>query len=379
MTRRGLQLLTSVGTLAMGLLLIAGSTRAGRDAAGQEEGAACDSSDARRSSLIPLPFYFYTPETESAFGVTVSYYFRLSGEGPREYPSSILPVLIYTTKDQTIASVLGDIYLDRGRYRVTSSLAYMKFPFTFWGVGNAAPDGAEENYTPRVYSVELQLQRRIASGWFAGGMAAFARRELLETVVGGLLETRAVAGAHDGQVVSVGFLITRDTRDNAVFPASGSYHQMKVAVFDGVIGSDSDHASHSIDLRRYVSAAPGHVVAVQGVGAGTTAAPPFDVLPMLGGESLLRGYFEGRYRDRFLLAGQIEYRARLWRRLGAVGFAAAGRVAHTLDAFGTDSIRTAAGLGLRFLLVRKEQLNLRLDWGFGQNTSGLYLGMGEAF
>jgi hypothetical protein len=42
-------------------------------------------------------------------------------------------------------------------------------------------------------------------------------------------------------------------------------------------------------------------------------------------------------------------------------------------------IKPAAGFGLRFLLAPDEGLNLRADWGFGNGSSGFYLGMGEVF
>ena len=106
---------------------------------------------------------------------------------------------------------------------------------------------------------------------------------------------------------------------------------------------------------------------------------PFDLLPQLGGEYLVRGYYGGRFRDRSLVALQVEYRAHIWRRLGAIGFLSAGRVASTLSDLNLSGLKPAAGFGLRFLLAPDEGLNLRADFGLGKGSSGFYLGMGEVF
>ncbi len=69
----------------------------------------------------------------------------------------------------------------------------------------------------------------------------------------------------------------------------------------------------------------------------------------------------------------------MWRRIGAVGFVGVGQVADRLGGFAVDRFKTSVGLGLRFLLSRDDQLNLRADFGFGEGSSGFYLGMGEVF
>ena len=93
----------------------------------------------------------------------------------------------------------------------------------------------------------------------------------------------------------------------------------------------------------------------------------------------MRGYFAGRYRDRKLLAFQSEYRLPIVWRVGAVGFVGIGQVANTVSELAADRFKTSAGFGIRFLLSSADQLNLRADFGFGEGSSGFYLGMGEVF
>jgi hypothetical protein len=55
----------------------------------------------------------------------------------------------------------------------------------------------------------------------------------------------------------------------------------------------------------------------------------------------MRGYYEGRFRERQLYAVQAEYRAHLFWRVGAVGFASLGGVARDIDGTTFDHRRVA--------------------------------------
>jgi outer membrane protein W len=42
-------------------------------------------------------------------------------------------------------------------------------------------------------------------------------------------------------------------------------------------------------------------------------------------------------------------------------------------------VKPSFGIGLRYSLNKTEKLNLRVDAGFGQQSQGTYINMGEAF
>lgn len=96
---------------------------------------------------------------------------------------------------------------------------------------------------------------------------------------------------------------------------------------------------------------------------------------------LQRGYFQGRYRDRQLLAFQAEYRLPVVWRIGAVAFASAGQVGDVWGNIGMDRFHTALGGGIRFLVVPDEGVNIRADfaYGFSVESGSFYLSFGEAF
>ena len=93
----------------------------------------------------------------------------------------------------------------------------------------------------------------------------------------------------------------------------------------------------------------------------------------------MRGYFEGRYTDGNLLATQVEWRQKISKLFGLVGFAGVGTVAPSISEFSTSYLRPSLGIGLRFLVDPEENLNLRLDFGRSESKWNYYLKIAEAF
>ncbi len=374
----------------VGLAIVVAALAVGDTASAQEGGPteAGQDSVARvpGNTLVPLPVVFYQPETGIGFGAVVSYYFRLSQAATAAQgisrPSTVSVIGIYTAKKQIITSLGGELYLGReGRTRLLGDVGYVKFPTKFWGIGNNTPDEDEEDYTPETVSALLDLQREVFPGWFLGGTVQAAYRKLTKVEEDGQLAGGTVPGAEDGGIVGLGLVVTRDTRDNIVFPRRGGLHRLSATLYDGVFGSDYDFGLYALDLRGYLPLFTSHVLALRALGMASSGAPPFDLYPELGGDVLLRGYFQGRFRDRQLMAFQGEYRAPLVWRMGIAWFFEVGQVASTFGEFDFDRFKLSAGGGLRFQLSRQEGLNVRADygWGFDVGSGGFYLSIGEAF
>ncbi len=338
------------------------------------------------TTLVPLPVLFYQPETKLGFGGLVSYYFWLTdppavGSGERFQPSSLTAIAVYTTNKQIITALEGELWVGDGRWRMLGNLGLSKFPTKFWGIGNDTPDAAEEDYTPLSFNSLLEVQRGLGKGWYLGGIARAGYRQLREVEEGGLVASGTIPGSEDGSIIGLGALLSWDTRDNTVYPRSGWYHQLRGVLYDGFFGSRYDFGSYTLDLRVYGSLFRTHVFALRGVGMASSGTPPFDLMPQLGGDRLLRGYFQGRYIDRQLLALQGEYRLPVWWRIGAVAFGALGQVADQWGDIAFDRFHPSVGGGIRFLISPEEGLHLRADygWGFDVNSGGFYLSIGEAF
>ena len=72
-----------------------------------------------------------------------------------------------------------------------------------------------------------------------------------------------------------------------------------------------------IHIRWYQKIFRHHVFALQAISGNTGGDVPFRMLPLMGNENIMRGYYEGRYRDQHLAAMQGELRLRVWNWIGA--------------------------------------------------------------
>lgn len=106
-------------------------------------------------------------------------------------------------------------------------------------------------------------------------------------------------------------------------------------------------------------------------------AVPFLMLAEVGGNTRMRGYFQGRYRDNGIIEGQLELRQHIYGRSGIVVW---GGLANIFSSFknmkGSNTLGNY-GIGYRFRL--KPRINLRADIGFTNKDVGIVFGINEAF
>lgn len=342
----------------------------------------------QRTSLVVLPVIFYMPETKWGAGVGGIYAFRplLSNEKTR--PSSLYFVIFYTQLKQFSIELEPELYLKKEAYLINGSLSWSKYPDKFFGIGNKTPDAWEQGYTPQIISFKLALQKRLYAkeNIYLGIQYAFENYKMKKIESSPelipaeqLLALQKINGSQGGTTSGLGFNLKWDTRDNIFFPGKGNYFQISTYFFIKALSSDFKYSSLEVDLRKYFSLFSGQVLAFQGLVQSRSGTAPFYSLSKLGGESVMRGYYSGRYRDKILLAFQAEYRLPIWKRFGLVGFIGAGDVAEKFGDFRVADFKYSVGWGIRFKIVPSEGTNLRLDFGYGKGTSGVYFTASEAF
>ena len=64
---------------------------------------------------------------------------------------------------------------------------------------------------------------------------------------------------------------------------------------------------------------------------------------------------------------------------GVVGFVGAGTVAPTVSDLANGTLFLSYGLGLRALKNAAQRSAIRIDYGLGKGSSGLYVALGQAF
>lgn len=337
-----------------------------------------DSTDLTRPRLRGYPYVFYSPETRLAFGGAFIVTFRTAPDSAI-HPSSLALNAYYSVNRQYNISLAPEFFLNGNRQWYTATLEFGRFVDKFWGMGQDAPSTELIEFTKKIARILLRAQTAVFDRAKAGLILEADQTTIDDREASVRLESGGFTAPGGARSTGIGAGLTWDTRDRVYYPGHGGLYQVETTFFLEFLGSEHPFTRTTIDFRRYVTIGGPHIVAFQFYGAVVSGTPPFFKLPALGGENLMRGYYQGRYRDLLFVTAQAEYRVTLYRRLGMVVFAGAGDVGSALSSFTLRTLKPSVGLGLRFALEPEDRLNVRVDWGFGRDTDGLYFSLREAF
>ena len=328
-----------------------------------------------------FPIITRSLETGWNFGVLTAKIFPMNKEDTVSRSSNIEVLGMYSTRKQLIFALNGTQYFNREKYILEEQLSTSYFPDRFWGLGSETTDDQEEAYSFRQAYLYLHLKRKILPNFFGGFVYEAQKVWDINYVPGGLLDRASIPGINGYFISGIGGSLSYDTRNNAFAPDKGLYMQLFWNHFDRTWGSDFNYTNWVADIRNYMRITDKSVLALQWLNFSTNGAEvPLRSLAAFGGAAKMRGYYEGRFRDRQQMYLQGEYRFPLYKFVHGVVFGGMGSVASEWKQYAIDQMKVSAGGGLRFLLSKKEKLSLRLDYGIGQGLNrGFYVQLGEAF
>ena len=331
-------------------------------------------------TFFGYPYLFYTPETNLAFGAGGIMYFRTARE-PELNLSSVLLSGYYTINSQYSLTLAPELYLSRNRYIARGEFNFGKFLDKFYGYGSNSEEIDNPDYFTQNFGINLNFQADVSEKFEIGAIYDFLYTNVIDKKNNPFLNNNSVLGSEGGISSGLGLKLVWDSRDYVYLPTTGGYYIVSAVYYKKVLGSDFEFNDYLIDLRRYFKITQGHILTFQLYGNFARGFPPFYEMPRLGGDVTMRGYYEGRYRDRNFVATQAEYKTWLvekWK-LGVVLFGGVGDVADELDDLKVKDFKYSYGFGFRYIFDEKERLTVRADFGFGKNTSGVYFAMQEAF
>lgn len=336
---------------------------------------------AHSSQILVFPVLTKSIETSWSFGVAGSSTFKFSKKDTASRTSNIQAIMLYSLKKQFVAAINGAQYFKNEQYILNEQISYSSFPDKFWGLGKYSPDSAEEDYTFKQYYIYLHLMRHLGNNIYVGMLYEFQNLMQVKYTPGGVFDQQQIVGRNGYKISGLGLSLTYDDRTNSFAPDKGNFAQIYFNHFDPAIGSDYSYTNLVIDIRKYFSLTPKNVLALQGYSFSNMGDQvPLRSLATLGGTNSMRGYYDGRYRDRQQLVFQAELRHSFNKRFGAVAFGNFGDVGHNISDFAMKDLKYTYGAGLRYAINKSERLNLRLDYGIGPGKNhGLYFELGEAF
>lgn len=338
-----------------------------------------DTTDDDRTRFFALPLVFLTPETSWGFGGAGVLSFKMPEQGPENRPSQLQLGGAYTLNDQILLYLPFQLFFKEDHFNLYGELGYYRYNYFFYGIGNSYEDYDGELYDVTYPRLRLNALYKVAPNLYTGLRYWMDDFDITNVEKGGLLDSLTISGQEGDLLSGLGWVANYDTRDQVFFPTSGWLVETVYFYNGKSLGSPFDYQKWYLNGSKYLSWAEEQVLALQVYAEMSFGEVPFNQMALMGGTKLMRGYYEGRFRDKHMVLLQSEYRFPLFWRLGAVAFGGIGAVSPELEDLALNNLRYTLGLGLRLTIIKRDHINVRFDFGFGKNTSGFYITIGEAF
>lgn len=339
--------------------------------------------DPAEPKLIIYPSIGYAPETTWEFGFSTLYVYYAKRDTSNRL-SEVNGFTFFTLENQYGIWFDHAFYTDRNQWFFLGRLRYQSFPLLYFGIGPNSPPEYQALVDGNYLLIKERVLRNVSGSFYLGLEVDYQSLSRVEFEQAQPENPVAIPlGGNGSSNLGFGIGAVYDNRHNVLNVRNGLFSELAMLRYDGEWGSDFDFTSVISDNRIYRKINKRQVLAAQLFGQFTFGAEvPFNQMALMGGENLMRGYYLGRYRDKHLIAGQVEYR---WlpfsfsKRLGATAFASFGQVFSEENQFDPSRFLPAGGAGLRFLIFPKKDVYIRLDAAFTQEGSGIYFFIGESF
>ena len=334
------------------------------------------------AKAIFTPVITYAPETNLSFGIGMKGLFKVRGSGDETRTSNIPLSIQYTIENKYLFFSGFEIFSPQERYMLTGNIRIQSFPSLYFGVGQDTPKSNEEKFAYSQILIEpIFLKNLFRKHLFFGGGIRYNRISGMEVEPEGLLGLSEQSGASGSTSSGIQLAIILDSRDNILNASKGMFIGLTHGFYGSFLGATQNYQLTRLDFRYYMQPLkkPSSILGIHFLAHFSHGNTPLLEQARLGGNEIMRGYFEGRFTERHLLATQVEWRQKLSYRWGVVGFAGIGTVAPSISEFNLDYIRPSLGVGVRFLIDAEENLNLRLDYGIGNEKNNYYFKIAESF
>ena len=336
-----------------------------------------------KTQILPLPVIAYTPETNLILGATALGQFKLKGSGFNTRASNIITAGTYTLNNQFLVQFDHAIFFPQEKYMWTGSVLFNKYPQSFWGIGADTQDEDEVLVDQQTILLRQRLYTKVGAGLFTGPSVRFIRQfdVSFETKDGDIVEYPELIGSAGHTGFAAGWGLLYDKRNSLMTPTHGFYLELNTLFQHTSLGSTFSFGRIGLDGRKYfaLNDDANTVLGLQLLSEHAFGDVPFDLIPQIGGMMILRGVYQGRYRDQSAVSMQTEFRQHIIWRIGAAAFIAAGNVGQSVPDVFNSGWKYAGGGGIRFNIGKAEKTNIRLDYGIGPDMSGFYITFGEAF
>ena len=384
------------------LILLAIGAKAQQDsvlvASSSQEGMH-DSVLPRKRSFFPLPVLGYSPEKGLEIGAAMLYSFYTDNKYPdpatRNSTLNLIPAV--TTEKQFKIDLKANIWTRSNTWHFKSNLRYHNYPLYFFGIGDTTHYDSRSLVNNIRYKVQLEGERRIGGHFYAGASVLYQHDSYSSGDNKGVYTAMPFTDKEGGYVTFLGLTGIYDNRDNENFTRYGWWLKLNAAYAPSFL---SKHPLFKLEAQgtHFLAISRKSTLGFNGIFNSLQGKVlPFYLLPEMGNDLIMRGYYTGRYRNQNYLAGQAEYRylvdphirIHIWfvdirPKFALAAFAGAGSVFSNHD-FSFSGFKPGYGAGIRYFYDESAKLTIRIDYAVGEKRpgeprqNGLYLSLAEAF
>lgn len=323
-------------------------------------------------SVIGGPSYSAATSVELAALVSGLYKTRQDSLTPRS------EVAIYAEGSVTGMynfGVRGTHIFPSDKIRIVYDANFCHFPLKFWGIGYEMghDKSTESKYTLLESALDIRAMWKLPHSIFVGPSLNFNYQKATK------IERPELWDGYDTRIFCYGFGIAfqLDTRDIPSNAYSGYCLSLRQQFFPKFMGNSYPFSMTDLSATYYHQFWTSGVMAFRLHGAAAYGKVPWGMLPTLDQGNAVRGYYEGRYRDKNEADLVVELRQHVWRRNGIVVWGGVGTVFDHFSDVQWSHLLPTYGIGYRWEF--KNRVNVRVDVGFGKHSMAVNFGINEAF
>lgn len=343
--------------------------------------AAQDSLRRKKVKVLPVPAFGYSPETKTYVGAVSLFTFNLYADSLTRTSNAKLEVN-YTWNKQVIIDMGWNFFSKNENIFTKGQVAFSKYPDYYWGVGAGTPDSDKVIYDSKRFVADIAVLKKIRTSLFSGPVLKYYNYWDVNQDATAKLTFPELTNS---RVFGLGYSLLKDTRNSILTPSEGhyfysgvTYNLSKSNSRTAYNFSKSNYTELVLDMRYYKTWKDKFTWASRFINEFNIGNTPFYDYAFLGGDKFVRGYYYGRFRDKNLSSLQTEFRTPLIWRFGVAAFGGVSNIFS--NQFNIGNSKYNGGLGLRFLVDRKDKTNLRLDYAVGEKgNNGFYVSFGESF
>lgn len=325
-------------------------------------------------SIIGGPHY--STDTKLGLGLVAAGLYRTDRNDTILPPSNMSLFGDVSTVGFYMLGVRGLHIFPHDRYRLDYTLYFYSFPCKYWGIGyaNGNNDANETEMNRWQAQAKASFMFRVAPSTYIGPMLTFDFIEGKDIKNPELLEGMDRITRN----TSVGLTFVYDSRDVTTNPKRGFYVNLSQCFRPKFMGNDYAFSTTDLRFNAYRRVWKGGIIATDLRSQLNFGNPSWGMMALLGNSYSMRGYYEGRYRDKHKIEAQVELRQHVWKRNSVVAWVGAGTVFNKFSSMRMGHVLPNFGIGYRWEF--KKDVNVRLDYGFGKSgQSGFIFNINEAF